>query len=152
MGGPGTHLVFELGEAAYVVDPALLVEGGDGFGADVLAVSCLDALVGQGALDGVLEGGLDEVSAGVVLGDDAGCVELVEEVGGAERPGVGGEFAGLVGEDVCVLASHVGTDDYDAGLRAVGLGGHCWVYGDDDAGDGRVAGEACLCDWDMVLR
>ena len=77
-GVPGTHLVFEVGEAADVVDPALLVEGGDGFGADALAAPGLDALVGQCAGDGGLEGGPDEVSAGVVLGDDAGCAELVE--------------------------------------------------------------------------
>ena len=57
---------------------ALFVEGGDGFGADVLAAAGLDALVGQGALDGVLEGGFDHVAAGVVLGDDTGGVELVE--------------------------------------------------------------------------
>ena len=37
VGGPGTHLVFELGEAAYVVDSTLFVEGGDGFGPDVFA-------------------------------------------------------------------------------------------------------------------
>ena len=68
---------------------ALLVEGGDGFCPDVFASSGLDALVGKCAGDGGLEGGLDEVSAGVVLGDDAGGVELVEEVGCAEGPGVG---------------------------------------------------------------
>ena len=68
---------------------ALFVESGDGFGADVFASSCLDALVGQGAFDGVLECGIDHVAAGVVLGDYAGGVELVEEVSGAEGPGVG---------------------------------------------------------------
>ena len=49
-------------------------------------------------------------------------------------------------EDVGVLSAHVGTDDYDAGLRAVGLGGHGGVYGDYDAGDGGMAGEACFLD------
>ena len=57
---------------------ALLVEGGDGFGPDALAAPGLDALVGQRAGDGGLEGGPDEVSARVVLGDDAGGAELVE--------------------------------------------------------------------------
>ena len=57
---------------------ALLVEGGHRFGADALAAPGLDALVGQGAGDGGLEGGPDEVSARVVLGDDAGGAELVE--------------------------------------------------------------------------
>ena len=32
VGGQGTHLVFECGEAADVVDSSLFVEGGDGFG------------------------------------------------------------------------------------------------------------------------
>ena len=32
VGRPGTHLVFECGEATDVVDTALLVERGDGFG------------------------------------------------------------------------------------------------------------------------
>ena len=141
VGGPGTHLVFELGEAAYVVDPALLVEGGDGLGPDALAASGLDALVGQCAGDGGLEGGPDEVSARVVLGDDAGGAELVEEVDAAHRPALGGETAGLVGEDVGVLSVHVGSDYHDACLGAVGSRGHGGVYGDYDAGYGRVAGE-----------
>ena len=29
VGGPGTHLVFECGEAAYVMDSSLLIQGGD---------------------------------------------------------------------------------------------------------------------------
>ena len=40
-----------------------------------------------------------------------------------------------------MLAAHVGSDDYYAGLGACGTGGHGGVYGDDDAGDGRVAPE-----------
>ena len=50
VGGPGTHLVFEGWEAADVVDSPLLVEGGDGFGPDLLAMSGADGLDGQGAL------------------------------------------------------------------------------------------------------
>ena len=40
-----------------------------------------------------------------------------------------------------MLAAHVGPDDDYAGLGACGPGGHGGVYGDDDAGDGRVAPE-----------
>ena len=81
------------------------------------------------------------VSSGVCLDDYLCGVELVEEVGDSERHVVGGEPSGLVGQDVGVLASHVGSDDDYAGLGACGPGGHGRVYGDDDAGDGRVAPE-----------
>ena len=60
VGRPGTHLVFECGEAAYVVDAALFVEGGDGFGPDLLAMSGADGLDGQGALDGIRAQGVRE--------------------------------------------------------------------------------------------
>ena len=45
-----------------------------------------------------------------------------------------------------MLAAHVGPDDDYAGLGAGGPGGHGGVYGDDDAGDGRVAPEPGLLD------
>ena len=43
-----------------------------------------------------------------------------------------------------MLSVHVGSDYHYAGLGAVGSRGHGWVYGDDDSGDGRVAGEPGL--------
>ena len=116
VGGPGTHLVFEGGEAADVVDAALLVEGGDGFGPDVLALSRPHALDGKGAFDCVLDGGLGHLASGVVLDDDHGCAKLVVEVDDAQGPAIRGETGGLVCEDVCVLSAHVGPDDDDAGL------------------------------------
>ena len=81
VGCPGTHLVFEVWETADVVDSSLLVEGGDGFGPDLLAMSGADGLDGQGALYRVPQRGLDMVSAGVCLDDDLGGVEFVEEGG-----------------------------------------------------------------------
>ena len=86
------------------------------------------------------------VSSGVGLDDDLGGVELVVEVGDSEGHVVGGEPSGLVGQDVGVLAAHVGSDDDYAGLGACGPGGHGGVYGDDDAGDGRVAPEPGFLD------
>ena len=50
VGGPGAHLVFEFGEAADVVDSSLLIQRGDGFGPDLLAMSGADGLDWQGAL------------------------------------------------------------------------------------------------------
>ena len=141
VGRPGTHLVFELWEAADVMDSSLLIQRGDGLGPDLLAVSGADGLDGQGALYRVPQRGLDMVSSGVGLDDYLGGVELVEEVGDSQSHVVGGEPAGLVGQDVGVLAAHVGSDDDYAGLGACGTGGHGGVYGDDDAGDGRVAPE-----------
>ena len=123
---------------------ALLVEGGDGFGPDLLAMSGADGLDGQGALYRVPQRGLYMVSSGVCLDDYLGGVELVEEVGDSESHVVWGEPSRLVGQDVGVVAAHVGSDDDDAGLGACGPGGHGGVYGDDDAGYGRVAAEPGL--------
>ena len=103
---------------------ALLVEGGDGFGPDVLALSRPHALDGKGAFDCVLDGGLGHLASGVVLHNNHGGAELVVQVDDSQRPAIRGESGGLVGEYVCVLAAHVCSDDDDAGLRACGLGGH----------------------------
>ena len=80
---------------------ALLVEGGDGFGADVLAASGADCLDRKGAVHCVLDGGLGHLAAGVVLYDYAGGFELVVEVDGSQRPAIRGETAGLVGDGLC---------------------------------------------------
>ena len=59
---------------------ALLVEGCDRLGPDVLAMSGADGLDRKGALYCVPQRGLDVVSAGVGFDDDLGGIELVEEV------------------------------------------------------------------------
>ena len=53
---------------------ALLVEGGDGFGPDLLAMSGADGFDGQGALYRVPQRGLYMVSSGVCLDDYLGGV------------------------------------------------------------------------------
>ena len=75
-----------LWEAAYVVDAALFVEGGDGFGADVLAATGFHGLDRKGAVHRVLDGGLGHLAACVVLDDYHGGVELVVEVDDSQGP------------------------------------------------------------------
>ena len=134
---PRRHLLFELGEVADVVYPALLISLRHRLGAGALPLRGVDevdadglrspAALGVEGFGGLLDHELHHLAALVLLGHHAVRAEAVVEPHGAAPPLGRGVRARLVGEDVAVAVGRA-PDGADAGVVARGLAGRCRVY------------------------
>ena len=127
----GKQFLLQRRENAQVMHPALLIQGGDGFGAHDLAAACAHGAEGHGGID-LADERLHHLAALIDLGDDAiGGVAVISAHSGAGPAEGPGAFEAGVLQDIDVSAPiAAGNDDAATGGRPAS-GGR--IDGNDDA-------------------
>jgi hypothetical protein len=110
LGCPGAHLVFKIRIGAYVVDPALLVQCGDGLGPRPLTLGGVYQPERYVTIDSTQDG-RDEITAVIGLGYDPVCPVPTVRVDRGGSPSFGGVPAGDVFKQVQLVACQTDDDD-----------------------------------------